>query len=70
MTSYDYSKLDQPEVVQTIFHPRQEAGSVPSLQNAVDVDIPVDDGIQVHTRFHVGLKRIQTFYFFMATVKL
>ena len=64
MTSYDYSKLDQPEVVQTIFHPRQEAGSVPSLQNAVDVDIPVDDGIQVHTRFHVGSKEDPNILFF------
>ena len=55
MTSYDYSKLDQPEVVQTIFPPRQEALSAP-VQNAVDVTIPVDEGIHVHARFHVGSK--------------
>jgi len=64
MTSYDYSKLDQPEVVQTIFHPRQETGFTPSLQNAVDVDIPVDDGIQVHARFHVGSKEDPNILFF------
>jgi alpha-beta hydrolase superfamily lysophospholipase len=64
MTSYDYSKLDQPEVVQTIFHPRQEALTASSLQNAVDVTIPVADGIDVHAGFHIGSKEDPNILFF------
>ena len=64
MTFFDYSKLDQPEVVQTIFHPRQEAVSAPSSQNAVDIDIPVDEGIFVHAGFHIGSKEDPNILFF------
>ena len=64
MTSYDYSKLDQPEVVQLIFYPRQEAGPVPTLENTVDLEIPVDDGVEVHARFHVASKDDPNILFF------
>jgi len=53
-TMYDYSKLDQPEVLQKIFYPRQEAHTEPPPDNAVDKSITVDEGVQVHTRFHLA----------------
>jgi len=51
--TYDYSKLDQPEVLQILFHPRREAdaGSLPD--NAVDNSIIVAEGVRVHARFHL-----------------
>ena len=48
----DYSALDLPEVVDTIFHPLVVAkGEVPV--NCLDHDIEVDDGVRVGARFHL-----------------
>ena len=63
-TSYDYSKLDQPGVLQAIFHPRQDTLPAPPPHNAVDVDIAVDEGIQVHARFHLASKEDPNILFF------
>ena len=64
MTSNNYSKLDQPEVVQTIFHPRLEEAPTSPLQNAVDIGIPVDEGIRLHARFHLASKEAPNIIFF------
>ena len=64
MTSYNYSKLDQPGVLRSIFHPRMETDPSPPPNNAVDVDIPVDEGIQVHARFHLAAKEDPNILFF------
>ena len=40
---YDYSKLDQTEVLQIIFHPRRDAHPGPPPDNVVDNIITVDD---------------------------
>jgi len=64
MRSYDYNKLDQPGVLQAIFHPRLETDPTPTLQNTVDIDIPVDEGIQVHARFHLASKEDPNILFF------
>jgi pimeloyl-ACP methyl ester carboxylesterase len=61
---YDYSKLDQPGVLQTIFHPRLDALPVRPPHNAVDVTIPVDEGIQVHARIHLASKEDPNILFF------
>jgi len=53
-TPYDYSKLDQPEVVQTIFYPRQETFPAPTTHNAVDLDIQVDEDNRIHAKFHLA----------------
>jgi pimeloyl-ACP methyl ester carboxylesterase len=63
-TTYDYSKLDQPKVLQALFHPRHEARSTPPPHNAVDLDIPVDKGIQVHARFHLASEEDPNILFF------
>lgn len=47
-----YDKLDQPEVLAALFHPRKDPSSKPP-PNAVDVDITVDEGITVGARFHM-----------------
>jgi len=63
-TSYDYSKLDQPEVLQTIFHPRREADNIPPPRNAVDNGITVDEGVRIHARFHLAGKEEPNILFF------
>ncbi len=47
---HDYSKLDQPQVLAVLFHPRQD--ETPSPDTAMDVDIPVTDGVTLGGRFH------------------
>jgi pimeloyl-ACP methyl ester carboxylesterase len=62
--SYDYSKLDQPEVLKTIFHPRRELhpGSPPS--NSVDMKFPVDGGVLLHGRFYLASEEEPNILFF------
>ena len=52
----DYSKLDQPEVLNYIFHPRKEMESAPLPPNAVDHGIPIDQGIRLHARIYLAGK--------------
>jgi len=52
----DYSKLDQPEVLNFIFHPRKEMLAAPLPPNAVDLGIPVDQGIRLHARIYLAGK--------------
>ena len=48
----NYVKLDQPEVLAVLFHPRKDDAPVP--EGAVDVDIPVEEGVSVGGRFHLA----------------
>ena len=47
-----YEKLDQPEVLNVLFHPRKELSSLPS--EAIDFDIAVDENLRIGTRFHMA----------------
>ena len=49
----DYSALDRPEVLMALFHPRQEAGTLGSTGNGLDLLIPVGEDIRVGARFHI-----------------
>ena len=51
---YDYSKLDQPDVLRTIFHPRRDMDNGPSPPGAVDSGINVDEGVRIHARFYLS----------------
>ena len=51
--AFGYAKLDQPEVLQALFHPRKETDSSPP-PNAIDYDITVDDGVRIGARFHMA----------------
>jgi len=55
MTShqFDYAKLDQPGVLQVLFHPRQEYDSEPP-PSAVDYDVVVEEGVRIGARFHMA----------------
>ena len=46
----DYLKLDQPEVLALLFHPRRESGSPPN--GAVDLDVPVGGDAILGVRFY------------------
>jgi alpha-beta hydrolase superfamily lysophospholipase len=50
---FGYAKLDRPEVLQVIFHPRQEHHSQPP-PGAIDFDVVVEEGLQVGARFHMA----------------
>ena len=63
-TTYDYSKLDLPEVLQFIFHPRPESLTASTPAGAVDNGIAVDEGILVHARFHLAGKEEPNILFF------
>jgi pimeloyl-ACP methyl ester carboxylesterase len=63
-STLDYSKLDQPEVLQTIFYPRREEHASPLPSNSVDVDINVEDGVRLHARFHLTAKEEPNILFF------
>jgi hypothetical protein len=65
MTTYafGYRKLDQPQVLQALFHPRKETGAG-ALPNAIDYDITVEEGIQIGARFHMaGVKDPNILFF-------
>lgn len=44
-----YAKLDQPEVLAALFHPRPDHGAPPA--GAVDRMIPVEENVALHGRF-------------------
>lgn len=60
---FGYAKLDQPAVVNVLFHPRKESDSTPP-PGAIDYEIAVEDGIQVGARFHMADKTAPNILFF------
>jgi pimeloyl-ACP methyl ester carboxylesterase len=61
---YTYSKLDQPQVLRVLFHPRQETRTLPLPDNVVDRNIIVEAGVQVHARFHLAGEGMPSILFF------
>jgi len=61
--SLDYTKLDQPEVLRALFHPRKESttGAPPG---AVDWDIPVGGAVMLGARFYLAGKEDTNLLFF------
>jgi alpha-beta hydrolase superfamily lysophospholipase len=51
MDNQEYEKLDQPEVLKVLFHPRKDVGAEPPA-NAVDLVFSVNDDVQVGGRFY------------------
>ena len=51
--AFSYAKLDQPEVLQALFHPRKESGSN-SPPNVIDWDITVEEGVSIGARFQMA----------------
>ena len=50
---FGYAKLDQPGVVEILFHPRKESDSTPP-PGAIDYEITVEEGVGVGARFHMA----------------
>ena len=60
----DYSMLDVPEVLGILFYPRPDYGSAEESGQAVDLMIPVGEGVQIGARFHpVGLQGANLLFF-------
>jgi pimeloyl-ACP methyl ester carboxylesterase len=49
----EFPKLDQPVVLQHLFHPRKDLDSRPP-SGAVDYDIRVEEGVEIGCRFYVA----------------
>ena len=59
----EFSKLDRPEVLSAIFYP-DKCAKTPLPENAVDLDIEVDEGITIGGRFFIHDKASPTILFF------
>jgi len=60
---FGYAKLDQPAVLQFLFHPRREADSTP-LPRSVDNDIQVEKDVSIGARFHMAERSDPNILFF------
>lgn len=58
----DYKALDQPQVVERLFHPRKEEAHRRLTEK--DLMIPVDTGVTVGACFHLSAKGAPTILFF------
>ena len=58
-----YEKLDHPDILKFIFHPRQEAGGVLPA-NSMDYNIEVDAGVQIACRFYLAAGETPHILFF------
>ena len=56
--------MDQPEVLQSIFHPRHEISPDSPPANAVDVEIPVAKEVLLHGRFYLASNEEPNILFF------
>ena len=53
ITGNDVSALDQPEVLERLFHPRRDPGRA-APEGAMDFFLTVEAGVQLGARFHLG----------------
>jgi pimeloyl-ACP methyl ester carboxylesterase len=60
----DYSVLDRPEVLARLFHPRRELRRSEAAAEAVDLMIPVADGVHLGARWHTTDAAAPTLLFF------
>ena len=60
----DYAVLDQPSVLERLFHPRPEWSGVFGTTPAEDVSIDVGEGVQIGGRLHTASKTAPTLLFF------
>lgn len=63
MNKCDYSVLDQPHILQFLFHPRADF-QPPAQGLSEDIIIPVADGVQIGARLHNAQKNHPLILFF------
>ena len=54
LTTIDYSRLDKPEILMLLFHPRPEGPTHEPVPGCHDVMIPVDKGVALGAKFHLS----------------
>jgi len=64
ISKIDYSFLDRPEILMSLFHPRPEWGASDRETPARDVLIPVEKDVVVGGRFHMSEKSAPNILFF------
>lgn len=64
MINANYSSLDQPQVLNYLFHPRIESGHRPRGENRDDLMIPVDENINIGASVHIANKAAPNLLFF------
>jgi len=64
LETMDYSRLDRPEILMFLFHPRPEWGEQRPGDTADDMLIQVDRNVQIGARFHAAGKTAPTMVFF------
>jgi pimeloyl-ACP methyl ester carboxylesterase len=60
---FGYGKLDHPDILPVLFHPRPEQG-LQAPEGAVDYNIAVEEGIQIGARFFMAKKENPNILFF------
>ncbi|MCK4389317.1 MAG: alpha/beta hydrolase [Desulfobacterales bacterium] len=60
---FSYGKLDQPGVIQFLFHPRKEVDSEPP-PGTIDYEIIVEEGVGIGARFHMAAVEDPNILFF------
>jgi alpha-beta hydrolase superfamily lysophospholipase len=64
LSQIDYSKLDRPEILMFLFHPRPEWGDLQSGAAFEDMLIEVDKDVVIGARFHAAGEDKPTILFF------
>jgi fermentation-respiration switch protein FrsA (DUF1100 family) len=64
ISQIDYSILDKPEVLMSLFHPRPEWGGAPGRISATDMLIPVAKDVEIGARFHTVTSTAANILFF------
>src|SRR5437879_5995069 len=57
----DFSLLDRPDILSFMFYPRR--GGTPPPRGALDLMVPVGDGVQVHARLYLKEDGLPTVLF-------
>jgi fermentation-respiration switch protein FrsA (DUF1100 family) len=64
ISQIEYSKLDRPEILMFLFHPRPEWGDLQSGGGVEDMLIEVEKNVVIGARFHAAGKDAPTMLFF------
>ena len=64
ISEIDYTRLDQPEILNLLFHPRPEWGQTVPVEGVEEILIPVKGDICVGARFHRAEKASPCILFF------
>jgi len=64
VTTIDFSELDRPEILHTLFYPQPDFSPTVDSGNPQDLMIPVEDGYQIGARLHTAGRGKPTMLFF------